>query len=225
MLQAQRVCWSASHPNRTTSQLQVLPRCVGPANHRPSNRLLACRASSHVPASTPPPSQPTIDVPSVSPPQRPDSDDSSRQLDPLRRAIAWLRACIQGIVLTLLPTLQQRKRLTAGVSMVFVSTLMVAAGVVGVASRPPSAPSPPREVVYSQFRDLLTQGQVRAVRFDEASARIYFDTLASTAAATTVQGTQRGSLCWVQSEFDRSICGKLWMQIVQHHKFIDQPHT
>lgn len=140
----------------------------------PSHNSTACRAQ---PSSlTPAPQQPDNNVPSLPSPE--DSDESSQPSNPIVRAILWLRACVQGALLVLLPTLQHRKRLAAGISMMLVSTLMVAAGVVGVASRGgPTAPTAPREVVYSQFRDLLTQGQLRAVRFDEASARIYFDTL------------------------------------------------
>jgi hypothetical protein len=47
------------------------------------------------------------------------------------------------------------------------------------------------QVVYSQFRTLVMNGQVRAVRFDDSSARIYFDLHHARQQAQQVQPAQR----------------------------------
>ncbi len=108
--------------------------------------------------------------------------------------------------------------------MLFVSALMVAAGVVGVASRGgPTAPSAPREVVYSQFRDLLTQGRIRAVRFDEASARIYFDTLAAGGGSATPQQGTRCVVCF-QGGFV-NMCVWCDHSLTSQQKFVFYLHT
>lgn len=89
------------------------------------------------------------------------------------------------------------RRVVAGISLLVLGVLMVGAGLLGAASRPSAARQrfqPPREVVYSQFLNLVNDGHVRAVRFDDAAARIYFDTHhAQPGAAASLEGASSSS--------------------------------
>lgn len=88
------------------------------------------------------------------------------------------------------------RRLVAGVSMLVVGVLMLGAGILGAAAPGRRLPrfQPPREMVYSEFLGMVNAGSVRAVRFDESSHRIYFDTYrASQLAAEVGQDAAAGA--------------------------------